>query len=75
MRAYVQKLPLNVHADVVHTDVVSGAIYLNIGLSLYLHPYCVYVSSDGSDAGSPEPSWLTHSISTKGLIININADP
>ena len=41
--AYVQKPPLNLHADVS-----SGTRGLNFGLNLYLHPYSVYASNKGS---------------------------
>ena len=39
---YVQKLPINTHADTS-----SGARILNFSQSLHLHPYFVYASSKG----------------------------
>ena len=41
--AYAQKPPFN-----THTDKSNGAIGLNLGFNLYLHPYFVFVSSEGS---------------------------
>ena len=41
--AYAQTPQLNAHAEVF-----SGARGLNFGLSLHLHPYFVYASSEGS---------------------------
>ena len=37
---------------------------LYFGLSLYLHPYFVYASIEGSGADLPEPTLLTDVIST-----------
>ena len=48
----------------VHADVFSGARSLVNGLSLYLHPYCVY-ASNSICSDSSEPSLLANAISTK----------
>ena len=37
------------HHEIFHAKDGKDGIKLNIGLSLNLHPYCDYVSSDGSD--------------------------
>ena len=65
-----QKSPLAGNELNAHAKISSGVKDLYFGLSLYLHPYFVYVSNKGSDdfvhcAGSPEPSLLSDSISTK----------
>ena len=56
--AIAQKPPINVHADVL-----SETRGLKFGLSLHLHPYNVYMITEGSGesahilcADSPEPS-------------------
>ena len=39
-----------------HADVSSEARDLNFGLSSHLHPYFVYVSSQGSGESGPMPT-------------------
>ena len=50
-----------------HNDVSSKARRLKIGLSLHLHQYSAYISSEGSDesAHMPETSLLDYVISAK----------
>ena len=45
--AYAQNPHLHVNAHAVVSDWARG---LKVGLSLNLHPYFVYASSEGSDA-------------------------
>ena len=63
---YAQKSPSNAHAHIA-----IWARGLNFYLSLHLHPYIVYMSSQGSGecigAGLSEPSLLENAICTKIL--------
>ena len=62
---YDQKPPLNTHADVIR-----GAKGLNFGLSFYLPPYFVYVSSEGSgESAQPEPPLLDSARSAKSHVL------
>ena len=51
---YVQK-PL----VIAHADIFNGTRVLNFGLSFYLHPFLMYVSSEG------RPLLIDNAISTK----------
>ena len=57
----------NASNNQAHTDVSSKIKGLQFGLSLHLHPYFVYGSSEGSDesAHMPETSLLAYVISAK----------
>ena len=60
--AYAEEPSINTHADES-----SQTIGLNFALSLYLHPYVVHVSSEGSGESvhvpdSPEPPLFTDEI-------------
>ena len=46
MRFFFAQIPLLINA---HVDIFYGARVLNFGLSLHLHPFFMYVSSNGSD--------------------------